>query len=166
MKVQIRWNPDTRAWHFGQWDLEGNAVMLSNQRATYPEAMRDVSSAGHEVDNAGWKHKVLSWNWDMHSLDGFPEWQIEKDRCPAFVKLTHVRGTGSVESSALAEAWDDIAEVDFYQRDWTDSGIPFVDKGEIYWSGWWFATLAERDRFVVWATARTDAGDKAEGSGK
>lgn len=31
---------------------------------------------------------------------------------------------------------------------------PFVREGETYWSGWWFATIAERDRFVKWAAEK------------
>lgn len=129
--------------------------------ATYYDAKRAATTAGYEIDNAGWKHKFLSWNFSHHAIDGYPSWVLDKpvpprrDRHPAFVKLTHVRGQGDVESTALANAWDDIAEVDFYQRDWTDDGIPFVNAGDTYWSGWWFATPAERDRFVAWAKERS-----------
>lgn len=125
---------------------------------TYSEARRALLAAGHEHDNAGWRHRMLSWNFTSHSLDNYPGWEVERVEhgrpIPAFVKLTHTRGAGDVESHALAAAWDDIAEHDFYQRDWTDSGIPFVNGGETYWSGWWFATLAERDRFVRWHQER------------
>ena len=65
-------------------------------------------------------------------------------------KFTSTRQAKEVESSALATKWDDIAEEPFYMRDWTDDGIPFVHEGETYWSGWWFKTVAERDRFVAW----------------
>lgn len=142
MKVKIECDRD--GWCYG---TDG---MKSAKFASYPETVRHARSAGHEIDNAGWRHKLLSWNFNMHAIDGYPEWEIEREKSPAFVKLTHVRGKGAVESSALANAWDDVATVDFYQRDWTDDGIPFVRSGETYWSGWWFATIAERDRFLVW----------------
>lgn len=127
---------------------------------TYGDAKRAVAERGHELDNAGWKFRLLMWHFHSHSFDGFPGWEHEKivhgQSVPAFVKLMHKRGKSGtdVESHALASAWDDVAEVDFYQRDWTGSGIPFVEGGEAYYSGWWFATIAERDRFVQWAKAR------------
>jgi hypothetical protein len=142
MKVKI--DRDREGWHFC------TASMSSQRFASYPETVRQALSAGHEIDNAGWKHRLLSWNFNMHAIDGYPEWEIERDRSPAFVKLAHVHGKGDVESNTLCNAWDDVAIVGFYQRDWTDDGIPFVRKGDTYWSGWWFATIAERDRFVEW----------------
>lgn len=134
------------------YDAPRNIVLRAD---SYPQICRAARAAGHEIQCGGWRHKMLSWNWHAHSFDGYPEWEIERDRSPAFVKLTHVRRAGAdVESSALANEWDDIATVDFYQRDWTDSGIPFVSDGTTYWSGWWFATIAERDRFVEWQRSR------------
>jgi hypothetical protein len=104
-------------------------------------------------DNLGWKQKLLSVDWHDCCLDGYPGWEMETadgKSAPAFVKLTHIRATKDVESSTLANKWDDIANEPFYTRDWTDDGIPFVNKGDTYWSGWWFKTVVERDRFVVW----------------
>lgn len=139
----------------GGWYFE-SASMKSNRFATYGEAKSAAVAAGHEIDNAGWRHKMLMWNWHSLSFDGYTGWEIEQgERSPAFVKLTHTRGTGDVESSALCNAWDDVAQVDFYSRDWTDDGIPFVREGDTYWSGWWFATIAERDRFLAWYKERT-----------
>lgn len=100
--------------------------------------------------NGGWRKKVLTMDWHEAALDGYPGWDLE-GKVPPFVKLTHVRQSDEVESSTLASAWDDIAQEPFYTRDLTDDGIPFVRKGDTYWSGWWFRTTAERDRFVKWA---------------
>lgn len=96
--------------------------------------------------------------WHRLSLDKYPGWELESDDCPAFIKLTHVRGEGEVESRELADKWDDEARVHFYQRDWTEDGIPFVHKGETYWSGWWFETIEERDRFLAWIPVDIYAG--------
>lgn len=142
MKVKI--DHDHRGWHYACDDLKSEPI------TTYPQTVKCALAAGHEIDNAGWKHRMLSWNFNSHALDGYPGWQIESEDSPAFVKLSHVRGEGEVESAKLSTAWDDLATVDFYQRDWTDDGIPFVNKGTTYWSGWWFATIAERDRFLDW----------------
>ena len=152
MKVDINWSHG--GWRFSAEGLK------SDPSPTYYDAIQRANEAGHAIDNGGWKHRLLSWNFNFHALDGYPDWEIENpeadkySRHPAFVKLTHVRRrAGDVESSALANAWDDLATADFYQRDWTDDGIPFVDEGETYWSGWWFQTAAERDRFVAWQAA-------------
>ncbi len=142
MKVQI--SGDRDGWRYSSGDLKSDSF------PTYADARRSAQTAGHEIDNAGWRHKMLSWNFNMHAIDGYPGWEIEREKSPAFVKLTHVRGKGNVESNTLCNAWDYVAEVDFYQRDWTNDGLPFVAEGETYWSGWWFETLAERDRFLRW----------------
>jgi hypothetical protein len=161
MKVKI--DCDKRLKERGGTEYEGgwyyeNAGLKSDRYQSYSEAMRQARSAGHEVDNAGWKHKLLMWNWHSHAMDGYPGWEqatVEYDRpCPAFAKLTHKMGKGDPESSKLCNAWDDVAAVGFYQRDWTDDGIPFVNKDEVYWSGWWFETIAERDRFLAWYEKR------------
>lgn len=146
-RLKVTIHRDRDGWHYHAGDLRSAAF------ASYPLAHRSATSAGHDVDNAGWRHRLLSWNFSHHAIDGYPEWELDGEH-PAFVKLTHTRGTGDVESAALANEWDDIAAVDFYQRDWTDDGIPFVREGETYWSGWWFATIAERDRFVAWQGRR------------
>lgn len=124
---------------------------------------RDELRAPVPRDNAGWRRKLLMWHWHDVSLAGYPGWDLEgpkpelqpgeRDRRnPPFVKLTHVHGKGR-SSSDLANAWDNIAVGRFYQRDWTESGIPFVNDGETYWSGWWFEYAADRDRFVAWEGA-------------
>lgn len=142
------------------WSHEGWLYSASTARFdTYALARQAATDAGFEVDNAGWLHKMLSWNWNHLAMDGYKGWEIsnpaETDkykRAPAFVKLSHRRGGDDVEveSNTLCTKWDDEAAVDFYQRDWTDDGIPYVSKGGTYRSGWWFATVAERDRFVEW----------------
>ena len=116
------------------------------KRITYKDLPKDPT-------NGGWRKKLLTMDWHEVSLDGYPGWESESVdgiKTPPFVKLTHTRQAEEVESSTLATKWDDIAEEPFYMRDWTDDGIPFVSKGETYWSGWWFKTVAERDRFVAW----------------
>lgn len=167
--VSIDWDNGThggRGWWFfdGQWvdnangDREYIYRMKDPRRFdTFPQVKRAAIAAGHEVFSAGWKHKMLSWNWHMHVMDGYAEWEAARrdDRgrtIPAFVKLSHVRRSdkADVESNVLCNAWDDVATVDFYQRDWTDDALPFVNDGDTYWSGWWFQTIAERDRFVAW----------------
>ena len=161
--MQVKIDCDKRLKERGGTEYEGgwyyeSSGLKSDRYPSYSDAMRQARSVGHEVDNAGWKHKMLMWNWHSHSLDGFPGWEHETEEYgrphPAFAKLVHTRAKGEVESNDLCNAWDDVATVDFYQRDWTDDGIPFVREGDTYWSGWWFETIAERDRFLRWREER------------
>lgn len=138
-------------------DDEFGLAKTHDRWETYAECVAAARANGHEVDNAGWRRKMLSWNFTSHSLDDYPGWEHEDvsrpDRPkPAYVRLAHTRGpSGSaVESTTLCQGWDDIAEADFYQRDHTSDGIPWCSEGEVYWSSWWFAKIAERDRFVAW----------------
>lgn len=123
--------------------------MKSERYATYAEVKAAAAKAGHEVDNAGWIHKMLMWNWHSHSFDGYPGWELEGGH-PAWCKLEHVNKK-TKGSDDLCREWDDAAIVDFYQRDYSYDGSVSVNNGEAYGSGWWFATIAERDRFVAWA---------------
>lgn len=131
------------------WDMKSEARF-----ETYAAARAGARVAGYEIDNAGWKKKLLMWNWHSHSLDGYPGWQAEKEEygrpVPAYAKLEHINKK-TKSSDDLCNAWDDVAEVDFYQRDYSYDGSVFVGDGDKYGSGWWFATVAERDRFLLWA---------------
>jgi hypothetical protein len=150
MKIKI-----DRDHTIGGWIYFVVGGFKSDPVASYPAAKRAAVAAGHEVDNGGWLHRLLMWQFQSHALDGYPEWEIEREKSPAFVRLAHQRGeVGAIESHALASAWDDVAEVDFYQRDWTSDALPTVAKGDTYWSGWWFATIAERERFLKWCAER------------
>jgi hypothetical protein len=146
--TKVKIDRDREGWRYFTEDLS----IKSSALASYPEIMKQAVADGYEIDNAGWKHRLLMWNWHNHSFDRYPGWEIEKDGCPAFVKLAHKRRGDemNVESYEVSTAWDNVASVGFYQRDWTEDGIPFCREGDTYWSGWWFATISERDRFVKW----------------
>jgi hypothetical protein len=145
-------------WYFftrhGQYPDE--TILKCDERyETYDDCRRAVRARGLTFDNAGWKRKLLMWNWTSHSLDGYPGWEIENpeadryQRHPAYARVEHVNKK-TKGSDDLCNAWDDIAEVDFYQRDFSYDGSIFVNDGDRYGSGWWFATVAERDRFLKW----------------
>lgn len=157
--TEVRIDRERDGWHFFSEDpkLIGDsfAKVTSKAFASYPATVSAAREAGHVINNAGWLHKLLSWNWNSHAMDGYPWWEIANDGCPAFVKLSHKRGDSGaeVESLEMCRAWDNLAAGDFYQRDWTDDGIPFCREGEVYWSGWWFETIAERNRFLDWCKA-------------
>lgn len=119
--------------------------------SSYPATLRAIEAAGLVHDNAGWRHYLLLWNWTHHSCDKFPEWEIGLHCVPHYAETRHHKGKGekSVDQK-LKEEWDDVAQVGFYMRPFTESGIQVVYEGEDYRLGWWFATMAERDRFLAW----------------
>ena len=103
-------------------------------------------------ENFGWRWKLTSSKWYNILLSDYHSWDVIIDqeffyKTPPFVKLKHIRTSGKIESNILCNEWDDIANGEFYQRDWTSSSLPFVDEGEEYWSGWWFSTISEFNRF-------------------
>lgn len=156
MKVKIDCDKRRKEWgsdeYEGGWYYDQNGARFE----TYAKVKAAAIYAGHEIDNAGWKHKLLMWNWHSHCMDGYPGWEIENpgetdkhSRHPAYAKLTHINKK-TKGSDELCNAWDDIAEADFYQRDYSYDGSVFVSEGDAYGSGWWFETIAERDRFLKW----------------
>jgi hypothetical protein len=49
---------DRDGWRFFVPD-----VFISDPYPTYPQAKRAAIAVGYEIDNAGWRHKLLSWQW-------------------------------------------------------------------------------------------------------
>lgn len=98
----------------------------------------------------GAKQKVLTWDWYKIALDGYPGWDLvnsAKGLHPPFVLLER-HGRIDKTSTDIDREFDDIATGRFYSRDWTSDGIPFVNKGEVYHSGWWFQKREDAVRFV------------------
>ncbi len=94
-----------------------------------------------------WKRAVPIDVFYQLSVTGFPGWDKGpgKDTVPSL----HFRTKKGEQASSreLAIAFDDIAEGEFYYRDWTDSGLPFVEDGEIYQSRFYFAVFADLVHF-------------------
>ncbi|MCK5605799.1 hypothetical protein KAR91_28140 [Candidatus Pacearchaeota archaeon] len=88
-------------------------------------------------------HIIPSWNRQCRGevLLDCPEW------CDNYVHLEH-KGNPH-RSHMLRVMCDDAFQHRFYSRDYTSSGIPFVDETEVYWSGWWFESRAEALAFIV-----------------
>lgn len=149
--VQPENDPD---WRIADKDKSARA-------RTYDEILEHVAKAGYEVDNAGWRQKLLSWNWHSIALDRYPGWAIEHG-APPWCRIEHVNGDtweggkrktdrpATKSSYDVANAWDNIAETQFYTRDISYDGSCSVMNGEPYGSLWWFRTVAERDRFLAW----------------
>lgn len=95
-----------------------------------------------------WNKALPIDEWHKLCLAGWPGW--DKDPAsgePWGVFLVVRKGQGG-SSRDMAVEWDDLSAAPFYYRDWTDSGLPFVEEGEAYRSGFWFARRADRDAFL------------------
>jgi hypothetical protein len=106
-------------------------------------------SITHLEHNAGWKKKLLPWNWHEVSLDGYPEWDLVDTaggKHPPFVKLPMI--AGEKISTDIDRDFDDIAIGKFYSRDWPREGSPFVRDGEVYDCGWWFQKREDAYEFI------------------
>lgn len=169
MKVCIGW--DRLGWFWYPPRERGGAdeheplreAEKSKVRAlTYDGILSLAAWHGHQVDNAGWKQKLLMWNWQWISLDRYPGWESEHGS-PPWCKIEHVNKPdswpggklvttreGTPSSSDVANKWDDVAQAQFYTRDLSYDHSCSVGNGEPYMSLWWFRTAAERDRFLAW----------------
>ncbi len=97
-----------------------------------------------------WNRKVPMWDWHTLQIHGYPGWELETHsdgEHPAFFHLSCVVGDGP-QSRELAVEFDDIAQGQFYYRDWTDDGIPFVRDKETYQARFWFQKSSDRERFA------------------
>lgn len=166
-KVRIDSDRDGWFWHFpipkGQEPRPLEDKDKSKVRgSTYDEIRNLAVAAGHEIDNAGWKQKLLMWNWHSVGFDRYPGWEIEHNS-PPWCRIEHVNKAdawegrkkvsehpGTKSSSDVCNAWDDVAQAQFYTRDISYDGSCSVGNGEAYGSLWWFRTAAERDRFLAW----------------
>ena len=74
-----------------------------------------------------WKNMIASDVFYKFQLDGYPGWH----KPLLEVKLEIVNGE-DVSSRDMAIKFDDIARGQFWYRDVTQSGLPFVDSGERY----------------------------------
>jgi hypothetical protein len=60
----------------------------------------------------------------------------------------HLECIGARLSHPLMVETDDKIVGRFYSRDYTSSGLPFVDDNEIYWSGYWFEFRHDAEFFM------------------
>ena len=87
----------------------------------------------------GWD---LGWKKNLSSRD-----QIKIN--PKHFVMLEIKKGHNKSSRALATQFDDISKGFFYYRDWTSSGMPWLDENEIYWSGFWFEHLGDAKIFVT-----------------
>lgn len=148
-----------RGWY---WQLTQNGEDGPKTYApSYEAAQTAATRLGYRIDNGGWHHKLLLWNWEGLSLEGWPGWERE-GLAPASCCLEHVNSNtawpaqarGEQERTAscraVANAWDDATTDLFYVREFSYDGTGSLVNGEAYGSNWWFRTAAARDRFLIW----------------
>ena len=100
--------------------------------------------------NAGWKKKLLMWDWHEVAIDGYPGWDlVEGDggMHPPFVKIA-IRNKVDKDSTDIDREFDDIASGRFYSRDWSRDGAFSVSDGEVYDAGWWFQKREDAYEFI------------------
>lgn len=76
---------------------------------------------------------TIPYDWDR--IEG--KWE------PEHISLTFEMIKGTNDSFEIAKWVDDNIVGWFTYRDWTKSSLPFVDEGEVYWSGFTFQKLGD-----------------------
>ena len=98
-------------------------------------------------NNWDWNKALPMDVWHGIALDKFPEWEKPNGEIPTSVFLSVEKGKDK-SSRDLAIETDDWCKGNFYYRDWTQSGLPFVDEGEIYNSRFWFQFQVDAEEFA------------------
>lgn len=93
-----------------------------------------------------WKRALPCDIFHQVSLIEYPGWD-RQDGQVLYVKL-RLQKNKTKSSRDIAIAFDDMAINNFYYRDHTNSGLPFLSNDEIYHSSFWFSRLKDRDRFL------------------
>lgn len=77
----------------------------------------------------------------------WPAWEkIDGRKEPNFVRLSIIKGKDK-SSNDIAIVFDDLANGNFWYRDHTQDGLPFVDDGELYWSVFVFQEARDARQF-------------------
>lgn len=113
---------------------------------------RCIPGQTHLEHNAGWRKKLLMWDWHEVAIEGYPGWDLVDPRGgwpkhPPFVKLAIQNKVGK-SSEDITREFDDVATGRFYSRDWSADGSPFVGDGEWYDAGWWFQKREDAYEFI------------------
>lgn len=94
-----------------------------------------------------WNKNLHGWNFYEIQANGYIGWDKINDKVPYYVLLETVKGRDK-SSHDIAIQFDDISHGNFHWRDFTKSSLPFVDDGEIYWSGFTFQFAEDAKKFV------------------
>ena len=99
------------------------------------------------MDN-GWDWNKMLASWDYHtlSLDNWLGWEKADNNEPYYLNLKFTYGEEN-SSRNWAVQWDDLAQGNFWYRDYTESGTPFLEKNDTYESIFAFQFKADYDKF-------------------
>lgn len=99
---------------------------------------------------ADWKRMLAIDQFYHLQAAGFPGWnpdeKIVMGREVSCVTFDTEKGKDKT-SREMAVEFDGIAEGNFYYRDWTGSGLPFVEDKEVYNSRFWFQYSSDLQKF-------------------
>lgn len=93
---------------------------------------QNFRKTGDMMNNWNWNKMIPSWDYyDLVHIK-WPGWNKDPHtEQPYFSRFSIIKGTAK-SSYEIANEWDDITQGNFWYRDFTDSGLPFVDDGEKY----------------------------------
>ena len=99
-------------------------------------------------ENTKWDWAKMIPSWDYHALAsvGWPGWE-KRNSEPDSVALAFTHDGESFRSRDIAIEWDDLAEGQFYYRDYTADAMPFVGAGDKYESIFVFQLLRDAEKF-------------------
>jgi len=95
----------------------------------------------------GWIKNLSSDDYYEIQYNNYLGWDKINDKTPYYVLLETIKGKDK-SSQDIGVEFDDISHGNFYWRDFTKSSLPFVDDGEIYWSGFSFQFAEDAKKFV------------------
>lgn len=99
------------------------------------------------MNNWDWNKMITSWDYyELVHLE-WPGWNKDPNtNQPYFSNFSILKGTQK-SSREIAIEWDDLSEGNFWHRDFTESGLPFVDDGESYNTMFVFQFKRDWERF-------------------
>ena len=89
----------------------------------------------------------IAATWDKKLAMGS---RIPEEWCDNYV---HLECVGAKLSHPLMVMTDNSIVGRFYSRDYTSSGLPFVNEDEVYWSGYWFEFRHDAEFFMKFIAA-------------
>jgi len=95
-----------------------------------------------------WNKNLYSWDFYKIQADGFTGWDRLNNDKDIYLVVLEIIKDKEKSSQDIGVEFDDISHGNFHWRDWTKSSLPFVDEGEIYWSGFNFQFAEDAKRFV------------------
>ena len=95
----------------------------------------------------GWIKNISSDDFYSIHFNNYLGWDKINDKTPYYVLLETIKGKDK-SSHKIGVEFDDISHGNFYWRDWTQSSLPFIDSGEVYWSGFSFQFVEDAKKFV------------------